>query len=356
MRRTALTGPDPGATGPEGPGIRGTALGETEAMTMQERGAAPADASAATTTAAPGPCVVEARALVKSFNGRPAVNGIDLSIPRGGCFGFLGPNGAGKTTTLRMIIGQSPVTSGSLRVFGLPVERHVREIRARIGVVPQTDNADPDFSVAENLRMYARYFGVGATTAESRIRELLQFMELDDRADDRIRSLSGGMKRRLTIARALINDPELIILDEPTTGLDPQVRRMIWTRLRQLRNSGKTLLLTTHYMDEAERLCDDLVVIDKGRIVAQGAPRQLISRHVEAHVIEVQGESVPVTALLAGLPGVRIERAGETHYCYTNELGPALKRFENVPGLICSHRPATLEDVFLRITGHELRE
>jgi lipooligosaccharide transport system ATP-binding protein len=302
-----------------------------------------------------GPVIV-ARALAKAFDGRPAVRAIDLDIPRGGCFGFLGPNGAGKTTTLRMILGQSPVSSGSLTVFGLPVDRDIASIRARIGVVPQSDNADPDFTVAENLRMYARYFGLRNAVVAPRIRELLEFMELADRADDPIKSLSGGMKRRLTIARALINDPELLILDEPTTGLDPQVRRMIWNRLRALRNSGKTLLLTTHYMDEAERLCDDLVVIDKGRIVARGAPRELIRRHVEAHVLEVQGEGAAGSDLLGDLPGVRIERVGETLYCYTDDLAAALQRLEQAPRLICMHRPTTLEDVFLRITGHELRE
>jgi lipooligosaccharide transport system ATP-binding protein len=315
-----------------------------------------ADVAAMPEAGVDGP-VVQARGLTKSFDGRPAVRGIDLDIPRGGCFGFLGPNGAGKTTTLRMILGQSPLTSGTLTVFGLPVERGIRAIRARTGVVPQTDNADPDFTVAENLRMYARYFGLSAAVVAPRIRELLEFMELADRADDRIKSLSGGMKRRLTIARALINDPELIILDEPTTGLDPQVRRMIWNRLRQLRNAGKTLLLTTHYMDEAERLCDDLVVIDKGRIVAHGAPRELIRRHVEANVLEIQGEGAhAVEALLDGLPGVRIEAVGETFYCYTDDLASALQRLEQAPGFICMHRPTTLEDVFLRITGHELRE
>lgn len=304
----------------------------------------------------PADAVIVARGLTKNFDGRPAVCGIDLVIPRGGCFGFLGPNGAGKTTTLRMILGQSPLSGGSLTVFGLPVDSGVRQIRARTGVVPQTDNADPDFSVVENLRMYARYFGISTAQAAPRIRELLEFMELSDRADDRIRSLSGGMKRRLTIARALINDPELIILDEPTTGLDPQVRRMIWNRLRELCNSGKTLLLTTHYMEEAERLCDDLVVIDKGHIVAQGAPRALIARHVESGVIEVQGEDLNIAGLLDGLPGVRIERVGATHYCYTNDPASALQRLERVPGFTRIHRPTTLEDVFLRLTGHELRE
>jgi lipooligosaccharide transport system ATP-binding protein len=304
----------------------------------------------------PTEAVIVACGLTKNFDGRAAVCGIDLVVPRGGCFGFLGPNGAGKTSILRMILGQSPLSGGSLTVFGLSVDRGVRQIRARTGVVPQTDNADPDFTVAENLRMYARYFGISVAQAAPRIRELLNFMELADRADDPVRSLSGGMKRRLTIARALINDPELIILDEPTTGLDPQVRRMIWNRLRELRDSGKTLLLTTHYMEEAERLCDDLVVIDKGRIVARGTPRALIARHVESGVIEVQSEGANIDGLLHGLAGVRIEQVGSTHYCYTNDPVPVLQCLERVAGIACIHRPTTLEDVFLRLTGHELRE
>ena len=304
----------------------------------------------------PGDAVVVARGLTKRFGERVAVNGIDLTIPRAGCFGLLGPNGAGKTTTLRMIMGQSPITSGSLTVLGLPVPEAVREIRRRTGVVPQQDNADPDFTVAENLRMYARYFDVPAATARERIRELLHFVELDDRADSPIRELSGGMKRRLSIARALINDPELIVLDEPTTGLDPQVRRMIWTRLRQLRRSGKTLLLTTHYMDEAERLCDRVVVVDHGEVIVEGAPAQLVAQHVEPQVLEIQGDRARMDSLLGDLPGVRLESVGEMHYCYTRDLGPALARLEQAPQLTCMHRPANLEDVFLRLTGHELRE
>jgi lipooligosaccharide transport system ATP-binding protein len=304
----------------------------------------------------PGPAVVVAQGLTKYFGERAAVQGVDFAIPAGGCFGFLGPNGAGKTTTLRMILGQSPMSAGTLTVFGLPVDREGPAIRRRMGVVPQADNTDPDFTVAENLRMYARYFGLAPAAVQGRIDELLGFMELADRADDPIKSLSGGMKRRLTIARALINDPELIVLDEPTTGLDPQVRRMIWNRLRQLRNSGKTLLLTTHYMDEAERLCDDLVVMDHGRIVAQGAPRALIQQHVEPHVVEIQGDPAATTRMLGGLAGLRIERVGETQYCYTASLGPVLQRLERVPGAAFMHRPATLEDVFLRLTGHDLRD
>lgn len=211
--------------------------------------------------------VIVARGLTKHFGAQKAVRGIDLDVPRGGCFGFLGPNGAGKTTTLRMILGQSPLTAGTLTVLGLPVPAGIREIRARTGVVPQADNQDPDFTVVENLRMYARYFGLKPPQVADRIEELLGFLELGDRKDAKMQELSGGMKRRLSIARALINDPELIMLDEPTTGLDPQVRHLIWTRLRKLKSAGKTLLLTTHYMDEAERLCDQLVVIDRGRII-----------------------------------------------------------------------------------------
>jgi lipooligosaccharide transport system ATP-binding protein len=223
-------------------------------------------------------------------------------------------------------------------------------------VVPQTDNQDPDFTVVENLRMYARYFGLKPAQVADRIEELLGFLELGDRKDAKMRELSGGMKRRLSIARALINDPELIMLDEPTTGLDPQVRHLIWTRLRKLKAAGKTLLLTTHYMDEAERLCDQLVVIDRGRIVTQGSPQGLIREHIEPHVIEVQGEAAAVLPVLDGLAGTRLLSVGETHYCYTRELSPVLARLESAPQLRYTHRVANLEDVFLKLTGHDLRE
>jgi len=304
---------------------------------------------------APDPVIV-ARGLTKHFGGRQAVRGIDLDVPRGGCFGFLGPNGAGKTTTLRMILGQSPLTAGTLTVLGLPVPAGIREIRARTGVVPQADNQDPDFTVVENLRMYARYFGLKPAQVADRIEELLGFLELGDRKDAKMRELSGGMKRRLSIARALINDPELIMLDEPTTGLDPQVRHLIWTRLRKLKAAGKTLLLTTHYMDEAERLCDQLVVIDRGKIITQGSPQGLIREHIEPHVIEVQGEGSTVLPVFDGMPGVRVLSVGETHYCYAQELSPVLARLETTPRLQYTHRVANLEDVFLKLTGHELRE
>jgi lipooligosaccharide transport system ATP-binding protein len=300
--------------------------------------------------------VVVARGLTKRFGSRVAVCGIDLTIPRGGCFGLLGPNGAGKTTTLRMILGQSPLSSGTLTVLGRPVPAGIREIRARTGVVPQSDNQDPDFTVVENLRMYARYFGLRPRDVAGRIDELLGFLELADRKDARIRELSGGMKRRLSIARALINDPELVMLDEPTTGLDPQVRHLIWTRLRQLKGAGKTLLLTTHYMDEAERLCDQLVVIDRGRVITQGSPADLIRGHVEPHVIELQGLPGAILPLLDGLHGTRLLSIGETHYCYCMELTPVLARLQQSPELRYTHRVANLEDVFLKLTGHELRE
>lgn len=300
--------------------------------------------------------VVVARNLTKHFGERVAVDGIDLVIQPGGCFGLLGPNGAGKTTTLRMILGQSPMTAGTLTVLGLPMPGAASEIRRRIGVVPQQDNADPDFTVAENLRMYARYFDLSGPVVRERISELLEFVELTDRADSTLRELSGGMKRRLSVARALINDPELIVLDEPTTGLDPQVRRMIWTRLRQLRNAGKTLLLTTHYMDEAERLCDELVIVDNGRIISHGDPARLIADGVEPHVLELQGERREIEALLDGCENLRLESVGEMHYAYTRDLPTLLGRLENATRLTYMHRPANLEDVFLRQTGHELRE
>ena len=323
---------------------------------MQSETVISTDAGASARAQATLEPIVVARGLTKYFGNQPAVRGIDLTIRRGGCFGFLGPNGAGKTTTLRMILGQSPLTAGSLEVLGLPVPAAVRQIRARAGVVPQTDNQDPDFTVAENLQMYARYFGLKPASIAGRIDELLGFLELGDRRDARIRELSGGMKRRLSIARALINDPELIILDEPTTGLDPQVRHLIWTRLRGLKSSGKTLLLTTHYMEEAERLCDELVIIDRGVIVAQGAPRALIREHVESNVLEVFGNIAAVDEALQGRPGVRVAAVGETRYCYTHDLGPLQAHLEALPRVSYTHRPANLEDVFLKLTGHELRE
>jgi len=300
--------------------------------------------------------VVEITGLRKQYNDREVVRGIDINVPAASCFGLLGPNGAGKTTTLRLLLGQSPINGGEIRVFGLPIPQAGRAVRARTGVVPQSDNLDPDFTVAENLRVYGRYFGLGRDVLEPRIRELLAFVELADRADTQIATLSGGMKRRLTIARALINDPELLILDEPTTGLDPQARHMIWGRLRALRESGKTLLLTTHYMEEAERLCDELVVLDEGKILDHGSPAELIRRHAEPEVIELRGAEASVRAALDGQPDCRIEAVGDTFYCYTRGAAALVKHLEGRADLTFLHRPANLEDVFLKLTGRELRD
>ncbi|MCR4301882.1 MAG: ATP-binding cassette domain-containing protein [Sulfuricaulis sp.] len=300
--------------------------------------------------------VVQIEGLVKRYDGREVVRGIDLSVPAGCCFGVLGPNGAGKTTTLRVLLGQSPVNGGEIRVFGLPIPQSGRAVRARTGVVPQADNLDPDFTVAENLRVYGRYFGIPFATLETRLRELLEFVGLTERADARIATLSGGMKRRLIFARALINDPELVVLDEPTTGLDPQVRHMIWGRLRDLRQSGKTLLLTTHYMEEAERLCDELVILDQGRILEQGTPAALIKKHAEPEVIEVRGEERLARQALVSSGDGRFEAIGDTCYYYTRDARAVVKRLEGMSGLAFLHRPANLEDVFLKLTGRELRD
>jgi len=302
--------------------------------------------------------IVSARQLQKHYGDYIAVNGIDFDIPRGKCFGFLGPNGAGKTTTLRMILGLTPFSSGQLSVFDLAIPAHSRDIRARIGTVPQADNLDPDFTLAENLRMYARYFGLKLNQAlEQRIDSLLEFAALSERRDARTDTLSGGMQRRLTIARALINNPDLIILDEPTTGLDPQARHVIWSRLNELRDEGKTLLLTTHYMEEAERLCDELVIMDHGKILDQGSPAELIKRHVEPEVIELRGcDTETVNTIRNNISSCRIEHLGNSLYCYTQDSGPQLEFLRNQHGLTFTHRPASLEDVFLKLTGRELRD
>jgi lipooligosaccharide transport system ATP-binding protein len=299
--------------------------------------------------------VVVARGLQKAFGDYRAVDGVDFDIPRGRCFGFLGPNGAGKTTTLRMLLGLTPSTGGSLSVFGLPVPEQGRAVRTRVGIVPQADNLDPDFTVQENLEVYASYFGIGRQVLAERIARLLEFAALSDRAESRTDSLSGGMQRRLTIARALINAPELVVLDEPTTGLDPQVRHLIWGRLAELRSRGTTLILTTHYMEEAERLCDELVVMDRGRILDQGAPVELIKRHVEPEVIEIRAVPNDELAQLGEAAGCRVERMGTSLYCYTNNPGPLLGQLRERPGLTFLHRPADLEDVFLRLTGRDLK-
>jgi len=240
--------------------------------------------------------VLNACNLRKSYGNQVVVDGVNINLNKGECFGLLGPNGAGKTTTLRLLLGLVSPDAGELQLLDHAVPRHAREARVRVGVVPQIDNLDPDFTVAENLLVYGRYFGMKDGEIEARLPELLEFANLTQKRDAKVPTLSGGMKRRLTLARALVNDPEVIFLDEPTTGLDPQARHLIWQRLRELTARGKTLLLTTHFMDEAERLCHRLAVMDNGRIISEGSPRELIAQNIEPQVVEVFGEQAAAWA------------------------------------------------------------
>jgi lipooligosaccharide transport system ATP-binding protein len=295
--------------------------------------------------------------LRKSYGGQEVVAGLDLALEPGECFGLLGPNGAGKTTTLRLCLGLVEPDAGAIEVLGLPVPERAREARRRIGVVPQADNLDPDFTVEENLLVYGRYFGLADAEILGRIPSLLEFAGLAARAGSRIQALSGGMKRRLTLARALVNDPDLLFLDEPTTGLDPQARHLIWERLRRLLAQGKTIFLTTHFMDEAERLCHRLAIMDRGRIIAHGAPRELIARTIEPQVVEVYGDGAERWAREFGRSrSERCEQAGETVFCYARDPGPLVQELERRDDLRYLHRHANLEDVFLKLTGRELRD
>jgi len=301
--------------------------------------------------------VLSARGLRKYYGGQAVVDGLDISIRRGECFGLLGPNGAGKTTTLRLLLGLIAPDAGELRLLDHVVPEQSRAARLRVGVVPQMDNLDPDFTVAENLLVYGRYFGMSDAAVEARLPELLEFANLAQKRDARITTLSGGMKRRLTLARALVNDPEVIFLDEPTIGLDPQARHLIWQRLRELNARGKTLLLTTHFMDEAERLCHRLAVMDNGRIISEGSPRELIERNIEPQVVEVFGEGAAEWAQShAAHHAQRFEISGETVFCYVDDAQSLLLELQRQPELRYLHRPANLEDVFLKLTGREMRE
>ena len=300
-----------------------------------------------------------ARGLVKTFGTLRAVDGIDVDVTRGEAFGFLGPNGAGKSSTMRMVSCVSPRTGGELRVLGMDPEHDGPRIRARLGVVPQQDNLDSELTVRQNLHVYGRYFGLSKAHVRAKAMELLAFAQLTERADDEVEPLSGGMKRRLTIARSLINDPELLLLDEPTTGLDPQARHLLWDRLFRLKHSGVTLLVTTHYMDEAEQLCDRLVVMDGGRIAAEGSPAELIGRYSTREVVELRfppGEdTTAVEGRLVGLAD-RIEALPDRVLLYAADgeavLGAVHLRGVNpVSSLV---RRSTLEDVFLRLTGRSL--
>ena len=300
--------------------------------------------------------IIRARGLRKRYGELEVVRGVDLDVRPGECFGLLGPNGAGKTTTLRMLLGLTPPTGGALTVLGEPVPVRAREARQRIGVVPQADNLDPDFTVRENLLTYASYFGYRPAAVRERIDDLLRFANLEGRAEAPIQALSGGMKRRLSLARALINDPALVVLDEPSTGLDPQARQHIWQRLLALLGRGCTLILTTHYMEEAERLCDRLAIIDAGRIVAAGSPRSLVAEHIESHVFELRGGDAERWQQRAGALASRRERIGDTLLMYTADPDPLHEALHAEAGLRYWHRPANLEDVFLRLTGRDLRD
>jgi lipooligosaccharide transport system ATP-binding protein len=295
-----------------------------------------------------------ARGLRKSYGGTEVVCGVDFSVEPGECFGLLGPNGAGKTTTLKLCLGLIEPDAGAIELLGQPVPRNARQARERVGVVPQFDNLDPDFSVEENLVVYGRYFGIGADEMRKRIPALLEFAGLAGRSDAKIMTLSGGMKRRLTLARALVNEPQVVFMDEPTTGLDPQARHLIWERLRRLTQEGKTLVLTTHFMEEAERLCRRLAIMDRGRIIAEGSPRALIAQHIEPQVLEVHGPGYEQWMEHAKSLTPRVERVGDTVYCYGTDVDPLLR---NIPkDLSYLHRPASLEDVFLKLTGRDLRD
>jgi len=294
--------------------------------------------------------VIQARGLKKRYGDFEAVRGLDLAVFEGRCIGLLGPNGAGKTTTMRMIMGLTSVSDGELTVFGSPVDRISRAERAKIGLVPQEDNLDPDLSVRQNLELYGRYFKLPARIIAERVPSLLDFMELSERVDQSVMQLSGGMKRRLVIARALMSDPDLVILDEPTTGLDPQARVLIWKQLQALKRQGKTLLLTTHYMDEAERLSDHIVIIDEGKILTEGSPDDLIKQHVRGNVFDIQK---PVGETLAN-GQFDCEDIGDSVLFYVEEADELLQKLSS--DAIYLHRPANLEDVFLRLTGRKLRE
>jgi lipooligosaccharide transport system ATP-binding protein len=305
-----------------------------------------------------GQALIEAGGLTKRFGSFTAVDAIDFAVVPGETFGFLGPNGAGKSSTMRMIGAVSPHDDGELRVFGLDPATDGPRIRQRLGVVPQQDNLDSELTVLENLRVYGGYFGIDKGVVRERARELLEFVQLAERRDDRVEPLSGGMKRRLTIARALINEPDLMLLDEPTTGLDPQARHALWDRLYRLKRRGVTLVLTTHYMDEAEQLCDRLVVMDRGKIVAEGSPRELIARHVEREVVELRfgpGADNGTVERLAGV-GRRVEALADRVLIGTDH-GDATVEAVHERGLVPESvlvRRSSLEDVFLSITGRTL--
>ena len=303
----------------------------------------------------------ECRNLVKRYGDQCVVDDLSFAIAPGECLGVIGPNGAGKTTTIRMCLGLTAPDAGTIEAFGHQMPRDALLIKQQLGVVSQMDTLDPDFTCAENLLVYGRYFGLNAETLRPRIPALLDFAALAHKTDARPGELSGGMKRRLSLARALVNNPQLLLLDEPTTGLDPQARHLMWERLQALLQQGKSILLTTHFMDEAERLCSRLLVLDHGKKIAEGRPRQLIEQHLESDVVEVYGQGAlalaqdeahaPLRALAA-----RVEVSGETVFFYTAQAMPLLAALSERHELRTLHRPANLEDLFLKLTGRQIRE
>ena len=309
------------------------------------------------------PPLLDVRDLAKTYGDARVVDGVSFSIAPGECLGVIGPNGAGKTTTIRMCLGLTAPDVGSIRYFAradgaaLEMPRDGLAIKARLGVVAQFDSLDPDFSCAENLYVFGRYFGLRRTQMAERVPQLLDFAALGHKASAKPAELSGGMKRRLSLARALVNNPDLLLLDEPTTGLDPQARHLMWERLQRLLAEGKSILLTTHFMDEAERLCQRLLVIDHGRKIAEGRPGALIAEHLEPEVVEVYGQGALALAdsqLAAHTE--RVEKSGETVFFYTRHARPLLQALEAHPQLRTLHRPANLEDLFLKLTGRQIRE
>ncbi len=299
----------------------------------------------------------ECQHLVKRYSDATVVDDLSFQLQAGECLGVIGPNGAGKTTTLRMCLGLTEPDAGTIQAFGLSMPRDALAIKSRLGVVSQFDTLDPDFTCAENLRVFGTYFGMSRSDIEARVPELLEFAALTHKADAKPGQLSGGMKRRLSLARALINDPTILLLDEPTTGLDPQARHLMWERLQQLLQQGKSILLTTHFMDEAERLCNRLLLLDHGKKIAEGTPRDLISQHLEPDVVEVYGQDA-LTLVNSPLVELaqRTETSGETVFFYTSDATPLLHALNTYPGLRTLHRPANLEDLFLKMTGRQIRE
>ena len=315
------------------------------------------------TLAPPTQPLFEASHLSKRYGDTTVVDDVSFAIAPGECLGVIGPNGAGKTTTIRMCLGHTAPDGGTVQFYAgaaadpLQMPRDALAIKAHLGVVTQFDTLDPDFTCAENLRVFGRYFGIKGAVMDERVPRLLEFAALTHKANAKPGELSGGMKRRLSLARALVNDPRLLLLDEPTTGLDPQARHLMWERLQRLLAEGKSILLTTHFMDEAERLCQRLLVLDHGRKIAEGRPRELIAEHLEPEVVEVYGQGALALAESAlAAHAERVERSGETVFFYTRDARPLMQALQAHPQLRTLHRPANLEDLFLKLTGRQIRE